>query len=585
MILLKISLRNLLRHKKRTVMLSLAIAFGMMVLVLINSFTAGIYDVLVNKVIVRRSGHISVNAYEKSGRRGVIRDKARFLDIITNTIDVPVEKVDEMVGMRADAIGNGAKDMLFINGLELESAEKMQSFIETHELVDGKLSDFTNKEIMNPVIIYDKKAEDLNVRVGDIIKVRFRSIYRQMQTERFTVVALLKSDSFLFSSVIAYLDAATVKEMTGMKPHESGPLRITIKDLKSPRLAIKQADKLYKAFEPAEAYIYASVKDKPMKSAVLMGFLTNEEYFAPIKSRLKIVDGAMSNVMNLADEYCMISATYADELGIKPGDEISSIHSLKYGGESTNSFVVAALYESEAFDKRAVLMNEYVFHAVYNYNLPLIEKEQQRPYAAVKDAAVLPSLSKEWERLPRSSTSEEHSDKREQLMEMMLPCTIIDIQTMFETASSILEFEKVLNLIGVIAVLVLFFIILVGVVNTLRMTVLERTREIGTTRAIGMKRSEVRNVFILETFFMSLFATAVGVFLSFIAIYLISMIDVNLSNRMTIFLVDGHLHFVPKLSSILTNAAVILIITVITAYFPARRAAKMRVADALRHFE
>ena len=48
---------------------------------------------------------------------------------------------------------------------------------------------------------------------------------------------------------------------------------------------------------------------------------------------------------------------------------------------------------------------------------------------------------------------------------------------MYEGASDILKLEGVLNSITFIAVLLLFFIILVGVINTLRMTIKERTRK------------------------------------------------------------------------------------------------------------
>jgi ABC-type antimicrobial peptide transport system permease subunit len=77
----------------------------------------------------------------------------------------------------------------------------------------------------------------------------------------------------------------------------------------------------------------------------------------------------------------------------------------------------------------------------------------------------------------------------------------------------VVQLEGALNLITLIAVLVLFFIILIGVVNTLRMTIRERTREIGTNRAIGMQAYDVRNTFLFETFFLAFFACITGILL------------------------------------------------------------------------
>jgi ABC-type antimicrobial peptide transport system permease subunit len=157
---------------------------------------------------------------------------------------------------------------------------------------------------------------------------------------------------------------------------------------------------------------------------------------------------------------------------------------------------------------------------------------------------------------------------------------------MYETAEQILKLEGVLNMITLVAVLVLFFIILIGVVNTLRMTIRERTREIGTIRAIGMQRTDVRNAFILETLLLAFFASVAGVLLAFGAMGVLSHIPMNLEdNPMGMFLVSGRLYFIPTLSGVLGNMVLIWVLAGVTAFFPARRAANLSPGAALRHFE
>jgi putative ABC transport system permease protein len=134
--------------------------------------------------------------------------------------------------------------------------------------------------------------------------------------------------------------------------------------------------------------------------------------------------------------------------------------------------------------------------------------------------------------------------------------------------------------------MVLFFIILIGVVNTLRMTIRERTREIGTVRAIGMQKNDVRNTFLLETFFLSLFSTIAGTLAAFAVMAGLSLIKINpQDNPIGMLLVNGHLNFAPTIIGTVLYTALILLIAVATAYFPARRAAKMSAASALRHYE
>jgi len=157
---------------------------------------------------------------------------------------------------------------------------------------------------------------------------------------------------------------------------------------------------------------------------------------------------------------------------------------------------------------------------------------------------------------------------------------------MYETASAILNVEFALNLITLTAGLILFCIILIGVINTLRMTIRERTREIGTMRAIGMQKKDVLSMFLLETGFLAFFASIVGAILAFLAMYGLSSITIDAGdNPMGMLLVEGHLYFAPTLAAAVSYIVFIIGITVVTAFFPARRAAAMVVSDALRHVE
>ena len=87
----------------------------------------------------------------------------------------------------------------------------------------------------------------------------------------------------------------------------------------------------------------------------------------------------------------------------------------------------------------------------------------------------------------------------------------MDVRTMYETADFILKFEFALYIVALVAVLILFFIILIGVLNTLRMTIRERTREIGTIRAIGMQKYDVKYLFITETVLLAALACLAGI--------------------------------------------------------------------------
>ena len=52
-----LAFRNLIRQRRRNLLLGVAIAFGTMILILANSFSRGITDTLLNKIVVQMTGH------------------------------------------------------------------------------------------------------------------------------------------------------------------------------------------------------------------------------------------------------------------------------------------------------------------------------------------------------------------------------------------------------------------------------------------------------------------------------------------------------------------------------------------------
>jgi ABC-type antimicrobial peptide transport system permease subunit len=129
-------------------------------------------------------------------------------------------------------------------------------------------------------------------------------------------------------------------------------------------------------------------------------------------------------------------------------------------------------------------------------------------------------------------------------------------------------------------------VVLIGVVNTMRMSIRERTREIGTNRAIGMQAGDVRAVFVMEVVILAFAACAVGIAAAYGLMALLSSITIDLrDNPFSMFFVNKHLYFFPTAGAIAANYLVIVAAAFIISFLTARRAARLRVADALRHYE
>ena len=71
--------------------------------------------------------------------------------------------------------------------------------------------------------------------------------------------------------------------------------------------------------------------------------------------------------------------------------------------------------------------------------------------------------------------------------------TRYSIITLNDMMDQVMSMVSLLDTIGLVIFIILLVITMVGITNTFRMIMLERTREIGTIRAIGMQRKSVRN--------------------------------------------------------------------------------------------
>jgi putative ABC transport system permease protein len=112
-----------------------------------------------------------------------------------------------------------------------------------------------------------------------------------------------------------------------------------------------------------------------------------------------------------------------------------------------------------------------------------------------------------------------------------------------------------------------------GVANTLTMSVLEQTREIGLLRILAMTRTQVRKTIFSQAMMIALLALLPGIIAGIFVAYLISLATVH---------VIGHsVAFNVHLDLMIGSFVVGLILVAVAAWFPADRAAKLNLQTAL----
>jgi putative ABC transport system permease protein len=123
--------------------------------------------------------------------------------------------------------------------------------------------------------------------------------------------------------------------------------------------------------------------------------------------------------------------------------------------------------------------------------------------------------------------------------------------------------------------------VVMSVVNTMGIAVLERTREIGTLRALGLKRRGVGLLFAIEGAIIGLLGSIFGIVLNIAAWALIKGVEPTYVPPGVSTPVTLAVNLVPSLMIMLMIFLVLL--SLIAAILPARRAARQNVVDALGH--
>ncbi|MFP4165059.1 MAG: ABC transporter permease [Chitinispirillaceae bacterium] len=578
--LLTISLRNLLRQKRRNILLGIAVAFGTAILVLANSFSRGISDVLFNEIVVYVAGHMKVS-FNQDGNvyNQVFKDGDRMLEIVDENVPDLI-RAEEAIGIMARAIGNGKADNVIMVGMDMNATvteEEQKEYEKSFKIIEGSFEALEDSTVHLPVGLAQKKAEYLNLKLNDVLRVRFTDINGMNQSARLTVAAIFKPANVFMSAPI-FLELQDLKEILGYGPHDIAQLNLTVENPK--KNAVIYADSLHNALTPSTAAIEGSLHADSVKLPLTVyGFRSDSTNLSIVNSYIL---PEISKTDSVDRHSVLISRALASKAGLDSGNTVSVSYKPKHSDEKTYEMKVTHILPDSVND--FIMANEDDFYETFYSDWP--QTPEKYTFSPSDNFPLSEALAPEWILLERARTTEEVGKRYREVAQKNTSALVMDVQSMYESASAVLKLEQVLNLITFSAVIILFFIILIGVINTLRMTIKERTREIGTIRAIGMQRNEVRNVFLLETGMLALFSSLIGTVLAFVMIQILSLVEIEAGdNPMGMLLSNGHLNFASSAAATVFFILLIIFIAVATAFFPARKAAKLSAADALRHFE
>ncbi len=267
----------------------------------------------------------------------------------------------------------------------------------------------------------------------------------------------------------------------------------------------------------------------------------------PLSGLEKGLPGLIEGSYWTGDREAVLGATAAKMLSAKPGDRIE-ILKRPYDKEGLSVRVVGILSSTGTF-----LQDQAIY-------LPLETVQEFYGQEGVVNLVFV-----------RVDDPEAAEAVREVLVERYPDLMIVETDQVMQNVGSILGIlDAVLLGIGSISMLIAGLII----TNSVMMSVNEKVREIGILKALGYTRGEILRIFIVEGLAYSAVGGPIGVAAGVLAAKFVS----------SALSVRGYalpLEFGPQ--SVVAGLAISLAVSLIASIPPARRAASMRVVEALSH--
>ncbi len=162
----------------------------------------------------------------------------------------------------------------------------------------------------------------------------------------------------------------------------------------------------------------------------------------------------------------------------------------------------------------------------------------------------------------------------------------LDVTTWEDESSFLTQIITGLRAVTFALVMLLAIVIVIGISNTMTIAVRERTKEIGTLRAIGMRRSSVLALFMLEAVILGIVATGLGGLVGAGLSLAVDAAHIHVDvEAMRVVLLSDTLHLVPRFGDVVAAVLSLTFVCGAAAFFPSLRAARIAPVTAMQSAE
>ena len=293
-------------------------------------------------------------------------------------------------------------------------------------------------------------------------------------------------------------------------------------------------------------------------AGVLVNGIVPEQEYEASQLKKKIVEG---NVFNAAKKNeIMIGKKLANKMKLKTGAKLVLTFTDTSGNIVSGAFRVAAIYQSA--------------------NAPL---DERNVYVTINDMNTLLTTGNGFHEIAVLLNKDEEVPALQNELQQKFPAYKIESWKEISPETDLLV--KTTDQLSYIIMTIIMFALAFGIVNTMLMAILERTREIGMMVALGAGKLKIFLLVLLETIFLTLAGTPIGILIGWLVTNYYSKHGLDISGMgkemMSSFGYSTILY--PEFpADKFTGVMLIVFITaIISCLFPAVKALKLKPVEAL----
>ncbi len=291
----------------------------------------------------------------------------------------------------------------------------------------------------------------------------------------------------------------------------------------------------------------------------VIGIDTNTEYtYSALKQKIREGNGLKPNKSYQA----IIGKKLAQKMNLQIGSKLVLMFNDTTNNLISSAFRVSAIYQST--------------------NAPLDEK---LVYVAGTELSELIGMPGQIHEIGLKLRRDEDVDSVAYKLAILFPQ--LKVESWKEISPETEFMVKTVDTYSYIIMIIIMIALAFGILNTMLMAIMERTREIGMIAALGASKARIFMLVILETVFLSLAGAPVGIFLGWMTSAYFNKHGLDLSGMgeemMSSFGFRTLIYPEFPVEKIFTVLSIVMITALLSSLIPALKAISMRPVDALKN--